>query len=218
MINVSNRSVSCWKITEKVEKSFCRGNFSICPVENLFFVRATKKCPKNMPGKVSRPCHFRTWSFFQLKVTQRWWTDILLPRSLSLAAFLRITCCCYAFMACPLRLQLESRYKDSFKFLSLVLELLTLLTDIENSNAKLGKVKPGKCRELYLIPKLRFFQFHRPTFSMMNTLLLGTPLFVMALPRANGSKSGRRMAVSNILREQTKKKGNVIPWYSEGKS
>ena len=44
---------------------------------------------------------FRTWSFFQQKITKRWWTDILLPRSLSLASLFRITCCCYAFMSCP---------------------------------------------------------------------------------------------------------------------
>ena len=51
MINVSNRSVSCRKITEKVDKSFCRGDFSLCPAENLFLARKAKKCQKNMPAK-----------------------------------------------------------------------------------------------------------------------------------------------------------------------
>ena len=51
MINGSNRSVSCRKITEKVDKSFCRGNFSLCPAENLFLARAAQKYPKNMPAK-----------------------------------------------------------------------------------------------------------------------------------------------------------------------
>ena len=37
-------------LNEKVDKSFCRGNF-LCPVENLFLARAAKKCPKNVPAK-----------------------------------------------------------------------------------------------------------------------------------------------------------------------
>ena len=51
VINVSNRSVSCRKITQRGDKSFFGGNFSLCPVENLFSVRAGKKCPKDMPSK-----------------------------------------------------------------------------------------------------------------------------------------------------------------------
>ena len=49
MINVSNRSVSCRKITEKGDKSFCRGNFSLCSAENPFLARAAmpaKKCQR----------------------------------------------------------------------------------------------------------------------------------------------------------------------------
>ena len=56
---------------------------------------------KEYACKVSRPCHFRTQSFFPKEVTQWWWTDMLLPRRLFLAALLKITCCCYVFMACP---------------------------------------------------------------------------------------------------------------------
>ena len=51
VINGSNRSVSCRKITEKGDKSFCRGNFFLCPAENRFLAGAAKKCPKNMPAK-----------------------------------------------------------------------------------------------------------------------------------------------------------------------
>ena len=76
MINVSNRRVSSRKITEKVDKSFCRGNFSLCPVENHFFGQGSEEMSKECARKVSRPCHFHTLSFFQKKVTQRWWTDI----------------------------------------------------------------------------------------------------------------------------------------------
>ena len=51
MTNVSTRSVPCWKITEKMDKSFCRGNVSLFPAKNLFSARAAKKCPKNVPAK-----------------------------------------------------------------------------------------------------------------------------------------------------------------------
>ena len=100
MVNMSNRSVSCRKITLKVGKSFCRGNFSLYPADN-FFGQGSEEMSKEYACKVSRLCRFCTWSFSQSKITQRWWTDILLPRSLSLAALLRITCCCYGFMSCP---------------------------------------------------------------------------------------------------------------------
>ena len=97
---MSNRSVSCRKITLKVGKSFCRGNFSLYPADN-FFSQGSEEMSKEYAWKVSRLCRFCTWSFSQSKITQQWWTDILLPRSLSLAALLRITCCCYGFMSCP---------------------------------------------------------------------------------------------------------------------
>ena len=94
MRNVSNTSVSCRKITEKGTKVFSR-EFSLCPAENL-----------SWPGQrrnVQRIClqsfkavPFSYLEFFsQKKGTQRWWTDILLTRSLSLAALLWITRCCY---------------------------------------------------------------------------------------------------------------------------
>ena len=101
MINSSNKSVSCRQITEKVDKSFCRGNFFFVSCGESFFGQGSEEMSREYACKVSRLCHFRTWSFFQKKVSQRWWTDNLLPRSLSLAALLRITCCCYGFMACP---------------------------------------------------------------------------------------------------------------------
>ena len=52
-----------------------------------------------MPEKFQSCAIFVHVFFFQEKVTQRWWTDIILP-FLSLAALLRITCWCNGFMAC----------------------------------------------------------------------------------------------------------------------
>ena len=49
-----------------------------------FLGQGSEEMSKEHACKVSRQCHFCTWSFFQKKVTQRWWTDILLPRSISL--------------------------------------------------------------------------------------------------------------------------------------
>ena len=85
----------------KVDKSFA-GEIFLCVKRRIFFFgQGSEEMSKEYACKVSRRCHFRTWSFFQKKVTQRWWTDILLPQRFSLAALLRITCCCYGFMACP---------------------------------------------------------------------------------------------------------------------
>ena len=68
--------------------------------EESFFSQGSEEMSKECACKVSRLCHFRTWSFFK-KVAQRRWTDILPPRSLSRVPLLKITCCCYGFMACP---------------------------------------------------------------------------------------------------------------------
>ena len=96
MINVSNRSVSCRKITEKGTKVFAEGLF-LHVLRRTFLGQGSEEMSKEYAcNKVWSLCHFCTWSFFfQKKSSQRWWTDILLPRSLSLAALLWITRCCY---------------------------------------------------------------------------------------------------------------------------
>ena len=42
MINISNRSVSCRKITAKNRQEFCRGNF-LCPAEKPILARSEEK-------------------------------------------------------------------------------------------------------------------------------------------------------------------------------
>ena len=65
VINVSNRSVSCRKITQKGDKTFCRGIFFFVSCGESFFGQGSEVMSKEYACKVSRPCHFRTWSFFQ---------------------------------------------------------------------------------------------------------------------------------------------------------
>ena len=86
---------------QKSGQKFLQRNFFFVSCGKSFMARTAKKCPKNMPAKFQGRAVFVPGFFFQQKVTQRWWTDILLPRSLSLAALLGITCCCYVFIACP---------------------------------------------------------------------------------------------------------------------
>ena len=83
-------------------KAFAEGIFSLCPVEDLFLGLGKRRnvqriCLQSFKAVPSSYVEF----FFQKKVTQRWWTDILLPQSLSSVALLRSTCCGYGFTACP---------------------------------------------------------------------------------------------------------------------
>ena len=64
MINVSNRSVSCRKITEKVGKSFCRGNFYLCPAENLFFWPGQRRNVQRMCLQSFKAVPFSYLEFF----------------------------------------------------------------------------------------------------------------------------------------------------------
>ena len=76
LVNVSNRSVSCRKIIEKVEKGFAEGVF-LCVVRRIFFLaRAAKNCLKNMPAKFQGCAIFVPGVFFHKKVAQRLLTDI----------------------------------------------------------------------------------------------------------------------------------------------
>ena len=69
----------------------------MCPVENIFLARAAKKCPKNMPEKFQGCAIFVPGKEGHSTTMNRHSA----PRSVSLAALLRITCCCYGFMVCP---------------------------------------------------------------------------------------------------------------------
>ena len=84
----------------KSRQKFFHREFFFVSCGESFFGQGSKEMSKEYACKVSRLCHFLTWSLCQKKVTQWWWTDLLLPRSLSLVAVLRITCCFYGFMAC----------------------------------------------------------------------------------------------------------------------
>ena len=76
------------KSPKKGTKVLAVGSF-LCVLWRISFGQGSGEMSKEYASKVSRLCHFRTKSFFfQKKVTQRWWTDILLPRSPSLAVLL----------------------------------------------------------------------------------------------------------------------------------
>ena len=123
VINVSNRSVSCRKITQKVDKSFCRENFSLYHVENLFPRPGQRRnvLSRNMPAKFQGRAIFVPGVFSKRRSLNDDGQTFSPPpptpsRSLSLAALLRITCCCYVFMACPRDSMANSAARQSCLF------------------------------------------------------------------------------------------------------
>ena len=68
----------------KSGQKFFQREFFFVSCRESFFGQGSEEMSKEHACKVSRQCHFCTWSFFRKKVTQRRWTDILLPRSISL--------------------------------------------------------------------------------------------------------------------------------------
>ena len=92
------------------QKFLQREFFFVRVLWRIFFCQGSEEMSKNMPAKFQGRAIFQ--SFLQKKVTQRWWTDILLPQSISLAALL-IACSCYVFMACPRDLMANSAARSA---------------------------------------------------------------------------------------------------------
>ena len=83
-----------------MDKSFCRGNVSLFPAKNLFSARAAKKCPKNVPAKFQGCAIFVRGVFSKRSLNDDGLT-FFLPKVFPESPLLKITCCCYGFMACP---------------------------------------------------------------------------------------------------------------------
>ena len=98
IVSVFNWSVLYQKITEKVDDSFCRWNFAACLLENIFWLGQRDNLPRIPPAEFQSCVIFIAGVFFQRKVVWQWWADAFCPRSISLAAVLRITCCCHQFL------------------------------------------------------------------------------------------------------------------------
>ena len=55
------------KSPKKLTKVFAEGNF-LCVLRRIFFGQGSEEMSKEYACKVSRLCHFRTWSSFQKKL------------------------------------------------------------------------------------------------------------------------------------------------------
>ena len=103
LVNDSDLKLFLSKNHQKGGRKYLQSEFALCLVQNIVFlaISGNVNISQECAWKVSKLCHYRSWSFFQKKVVRRWWRDAVHPRSISLAALLRITWCCYEFYSMP---------------------------------------------------------------------------------------------------------------------
>ena len=90
------------KSLKKWTKVFAEGIF-VCVPRRIFLWAGQRRNVQRICLQSFKAVPFSYLDFFPKEghsAMMDTWTDILLPRSLFLAALLRITCCCYGFMAC----------------------------------------------------------------------------------------------------------------------
>ena len=103
------------KNRQKVGKVFAREFHYVSCRECFFWLRQRWYIPrtrlrsfKALPEQDNAFCSLSFFFFLKKKVVRRYWTDDFRPRSMCLAAFHTVTCCCNELTACKMSIFSQS--------------------------------------------------------------------------------------------------------------